>query len=145
MGFRFSLSTVLRFRESVEKREELALQTIQLEIARVRRSAEQLAATVAQGYASLELALQQPLQANLLQLMLCELNKDAEERQMLLRSLEILQQKRKEQLESYRIAHSKRQTLTDIFTEQRNAYEQKQLRTQQKLIDDIFAARSHPH
>jgi hypothetical protein len=145
MGFRFSLSTVLRFRESVEKREELALQTVQLEIARVRRSEEELVATIAQKCASLELALQRPLQANLLQLMLFELNKVAEERQMLLRSLEILQQKRKEQLESYRIAHSGRQTLTDIFTQQRNAYEQKQLRTQQKLIDDIFAARSHPH
>jgi hypothetical protein len=32
--------------------------------------------------------------------------------------------------------------LTDMFTQQRNAYEQKQMRAEQKLLDDIFAARS---
>jgi hypothetical protein len=143
MGFRFSLLTVLRFRESVEKREELALQTTQLKIARVRRADEELAAKIAHKYASLELAMQRPLQAQLLQLMLSELNEVVEERQTLLLSLDILQQKRKEQLNSYRIAHSERQMLTDIFTQQRNAYEQKQLRAQQKMIDDIFAARSY--
>ena len=87
--------------------------------------------------------MQSPLQASLLQLMLSELNEVVEQRQTLLLRLEMLQQKRKEQLKSYRIAHSGRQMLTDIFNQQRNAYEQKQLRTQQKLIDDIFAARSH--
>jgi flagellar biosynthesis chaperone FliJ len=142
MGFRFSLSTVLRFRESVEKREELALQTVQLEIAGVQRLIEELATKIDRKYESLELAMQRPLQANLLQLLLSELNEAVEERQTLLLNLEMLQQKRKERLKAYRVAHSGRRMLTDIFTQQRNTYEQKQLRTQQKLLDDIFAARS---
>jgi flagellar biosynthesis chaperone FliJ len=143
MGFRFSLSTVLRFRESVEKREELALQTLQLEIAGGWRAIEELAAKIEQKCESLELAMQRPLPASFLQLMLGELNEDVAQRQTLLLRIEILQQKRKVQLKSYRTAHSGRQMLTDIFTQQRNAYEQKQLRTQQRLIDDIFAVRSH--
>ena len=35
MGFRFSLAPVLRLRESLEKREELALQKVELEVARL--------------------------------------------------------------------------------------------------------------
>jgi flagellar biosynthesis chaperone FliJ len=142
MGFRFSLSTVLRFRESVEKREELALQTIQLKIAQVRRSIEEQAEIIARKYDSVEIAMRHPLQANLLQLMLSELSEAIEEKQTLLLNLEVLQQRRKEQLKSYRVAHGGRQMLTDIFTQQKNAYEQRQLRAQQKMLDDIFAARS---
>lgn len=142
MGFRFSLSTVLRFREILEKREELALEITQLEIAQAQRLISEVAARIARNYESLELAMQRPLQANFLQFRLTEMNEAVQERLNLLRTLEVLQQKRKEQLESYRIAHRGRQMLTDIFTQQRNAYQQKQLRSQQKLLDDIFAARS---
>lgn len=142
MTFQFSLSTVLRFRESVEKREELALQTTQLEIARVCRATDELAAKIAEKYSAIERAMQRSLQANLLQLMLSELNETVEERQDLLLKLEVLQQKRKVQLESYRTAHSGRRMLTDILTQQRNAYEQKQMRAQQKFLDDVFAARA---
>ncbi len=142
MGFRFPLLTVLRFRESVEKREELALQTIQLEIAQVRRLVDELGEKITQKYESLEMAMQRPMQAILLQLMLNEVNDAVEERLNLLLNLEVLQQQRKVRLDSYREAHSGRQMLTDIFTQQRNAYEQKQLRTQQKFLDDIFATRS---
>jgi flagellar export protein FliJ len=142
MGFRFPLSAVLRFRESLEKREELALQITQLEIARVGRRIDELAAKIARNQQSLESAMQSPLEAYHLQLMLSEVHATVEERANLLLTLEVLQQKREEQLNSYRIAHSGRQMLTDIFTQQRNAHEQKQLRTQQKLLDDIFAARS---
>jgi hypothetical protein len=142
MGFRFSLSTVLRFRESVEKREELALQTTQLEIARVRRVADELATKIAEKYGAIERAMQRSLQASLLQLMLSEVNENIVERQDLLLKLEVLQQKRRVQLETYRTAHSGRRMLTDILTQQRNAYEQKQMRAQQKFLDDVFVARS---
>lgn len=142
MGFRFPLSTVLRFRESVEKREELALQSIQLEIAGVRRHVDELTSKITQKYESVELAMQRPVQANSLQLMLDEVNDAIEERLNCLLALEVLQQERKVRLNSYRDAHSGRQMLTDIFTQQQNAHEQKQSRTQQKFLDDIFAARS---
>ena len=42
MGFRFTLDSVLRFREGIEKREELALQKVQFEVSRVRRRIEEL-------------------------------------------------------------------------------------------------------
>jgi flagellar FliJ protein len=141
MAFRFSLATVLRFRESLEKREELALQTTRFEVARVQRLIEESTARIAQKCGSLESAMRRTLQANLLQLTLSELNEAVEERQALLRNLDV-QKKQIEQLRSYRIAHNGRQMLTDMFTQQRNAYEQKQMRAEQKLLDDIFAARS---
>jgi flagellar FliJ protein len=142
MAFRFSLATVLRFRESLEKREELALQTTRFEVARVQRLIEESTARIAQKCGSLESAMRRTLQANLLQLTLSELNEAVEERQALLRNLDVLQKKQIEQLRSYRISHNGRQMLTDMFTQQRNAYEQKQMRAEQKLLDDIFAARS---
>jgi flagellar FliJ protein len=142
MGFRFSLATVLRFRESLEKREELAVQATQLEAARVRRLAQEMAAKIARKHEVLESTMQGMLKASVLQLMLSELNEAVEERKVLLLNLEILQRKHKEQLKSYRVAHNRRQMLTDMLTQQRTAYEQKQLRADQKLLDDIFSARS---
>ena len=42
MGFRFTFASVLRFREGIEKSEELALQKVQFEVARVRRRIDEL-------------------------------------------------------------------------------------------------------
>jgi len=49
MGFRFPLASVLQFRESIEKREELALQKVQFEVARVRRRIDELTEELAKA------------------------------------------------------------------------------------------------
>src|ERR1700733_15859346 len=69
MPFRFSLATVLRIRESLEKREERALQKIQLEMARVLHQIEELNAEITKSHEAREHAMQQPIPASHLQML----------------------------------------------------------------------------
>jgi flagellar export protein FliJ len=142
MAFRFSLATVLRVRESVEKREELALQQIQFEIARVRRRIEELNSEIANKQDERNQALLKPVHAHHIQAILSEVNAASHTRQALLDSLQTLEQEQDLRMKAYQTARTNRQMLTDIMTQQLNAYEQEQVRSQQKSLDDIFAART---
>lgn len=141
MGFRFSLASVLRFRESVERREEIALEKAQLEVARVRRRIEELSEELTRACEKRDRALQQAIPANRLQLMDMEITAVTEARQDLRETLETLRQRRDAQMKLYKAAHSGRQMLTDLEKQQRGLYEQEQVRIQQKLLDDIAATR----
>lgn len=142
MPFRFPLASVLRYRETVEKSEETALQRIQFEIARVHGRIEELEAEISQRSESFELAMQRMVHANLMQAMLAELEILVEARMSLSLTLEVLQQQRKAQMRTYQAAHSGRQMLTEMLTQRRDAYELKQACTLQRQLDDVFAARS---
>jgi len=142
MAFRFSLATVLRFRESVEKREELALQKLLLEMAAVRRDIENLTREIARAQAARNKALEQPLPAFQLQGMLQEIDRAVEKRKALLETLGRLEQQRKTQTANYRAAHRNREMLSDVAARQREAYDRGRERAQQKFLDDIFAARA---
>jgi flagellar export protein FliJ len=142
MAFRFSLATVLRFRESVEKREELALQQIVLEIARTRLEIERLAGEITVRQEAMNKALQQPITAVRLQCLLNEANEIIERKKLMIESLVPLEQKRRAQMEAYQAAHRARQMLSDMEERQRDAYELERTRSEQKFVDDIFAARA---
>lgn len=143
MAFRFPLATVLRVRESIEKREERALQRIQAEIARMLRQIEELGAQIAQAHIAREQALQEPMPAIQLQTMLWEANADTERKATLLNELKLLERQRDEQMSVYRAAHRDHETILNMMHKQRDAYDQEQARTQQKYLDDIFIARRH--
>jgi flagellar FliJ protein len=142
MAFRFSLTTVLRFRESVEKREELALQKIVLEIARTRMQIERLTEEIAAAQEAINKALQKPISALHLQGMLNSANVIVDRKKALNESLVPLERKREMQVKAYQAAHRDRQMLSDMATRQRDVYEHAQARAQQKFLDDIFAARA---
>ncbi len=142
MAFRFSLAQVLRVRESIEKREELALQRAELEVAEVRRRIEQLTDAIAKTNDARARALLQPIRAIDLQSMQAEMEAAAEARQILLDTLETLLQQRDAQMKRYQDAHNGRQMLTDLEKEHRAEYELEQTRAQQKRLDDLFAARA---
>jgi flagellar FliJ protein len=143
MAYRFSLATVLRVRESIENREELALQRIKFEIAGVRRRIEELNVEIENKYNARNKVLQKPVHAHRLQAILSEVNAAIEKRQALIDSLQTLESEREKRTKAYQAAHTDRQMLTDILTQQVNAYEQEQVRNQQKQIDEIFASRLH--
>jgi flagellar biosynthesis chaperone FliJ len=46
------------------------------------------------------------------------------------------------QTQKYQAAHRDRQMLSDMRTKQRDVYEQQQVRTAQKVLDDIFGTRA---
>jgi flagellar export protein FliJ len=141
MAFRFPLATVLQLRESIEEREERALQKIQAEIVLVENQIEALTARIANAHRERERALLQPMPAAHLHAMLGDAHAAAEKRKALLDALRILDQQRDQQMQVYQAAHRDRETLTNMSDEQRELYEQEQARTQQKNLDDIFIAR----
>ena len=143
MPFRFSLATVLQIRESLEKREERALQKIQLEMARVLHQIEELNAEIAKSHRMREQEMAQPIPASHLHMLLWQVQAAGEKRVMLFQNLLALEQQRDQQIKVYQQAHRDRETLTDISNQQRDLYEQEQARGEQKSLDDIFMARRH--
>jgi flagellar export protein FliJ len=143
MAFQFSLATVLRVRESVEKREERALQKIQFEIVRVLGVLEELSAAIAHAHEAREQALQRSIPAGHLHSFQWEAQAALEKQKALHHQLRNLEQERDQQINVYRAALRDREMLTDMLDKQRDAYDQEQARAQQKNIDDIFTARRH--
>ncbi|HUB29867.1 MAG TPA: flagellar export protein FliJ [Terracidiphilus sp.] len=141
MPFQFTLATLLRVRESIEKREEIALQRAEAEVVRARQQIEELTSRIAHAAEAREKALQAPIKAHELQNMEAELNAVVAARTALIQRLQVLKEQREAQMKRYQAAYSNRQMLTDLSTQQRNEYEQEETRAQQKRIDDIFAAR----
>lgn len=141
MAFRFPLATVLRVKQSLEKREERELQRIQLEMARVAHQMEQLTEAMAKAYAERNQALQQALPAGQLHTMLWEARAATEAKNALRITLQGLEEQRLKQMKVFLAAHREHETIINLFNEQRNAYEVEQTRAQQKYLDDIFIAR----
>jgi flagellar export protein FliJ len=142
MAFRFSLASVLSYRESLERREELALQRIQMEMAQVRKAIDQLTGQIAQAQQTIERVMQKALPAMQMQSMLNQANAAGERKRALLASLEALEQKRQQQMRTYQDAHRSRRMLSDMAKQRRDAWEQERVKSQQKFLDDIFAARA---
>jgi flagellar export protein FliJ len=143
MAFQFSLATVLRVRESVEKREERALQKIQFEIVRLLRGLEDLNAAIAHAHEEREQALLRSIPAGHLHTFQWEAQTALEKQKALHHQLRNLEQERDQQIQVYRAALRDREMLTDMLDKQRAAYDHEQARTQQKNLDDIFTARRH--
>lgn len=141
MGFRFTLASVLRFREGIEKREELALQKVQFEMARVRRRIDELTEELGKAGSEREAAMQSWMQAFRLKNLQDEMNAAVELRQTLLESLATLKRQSEEQMKIYQAARVNRRMLTDLEKHQRETWEQNQLRIEQKRQDDVFTSR----
>ena len=141
MGFLFPLASVLQFRESIEKREELALQKVQFEVARVRRRIDELTEELAKASDEREESLQRWMQACQLKDLQDEMNSAVVAKQTLSETLVTLKSQRDTHMKLYQAARVNRRMLTDLLEQQRNAWEQNQLRIQQKTLDDIFVAR----
>lgn len=143
MAFRFPLATVLRIRESIEKREENTLQVIQLEMARVARQIEELNVAVAQAHARQNQALREPMPAGELHATLDGIEAAAAAKGVLLVTLQGLEQQRLKQMLIYQAAHRDHETMINLYKEQRDLYERDESRREQKYLDDIFMSRRH--
>ena len=141
MGFKFSLASVLRLRESIEQREELALQKAQYEVERVRTRIEELTNELALADKQREQALSESTEAYRLQDMQTSIQLAQEAKRTLMEMHEALKGARDRQMAVYHVARRNREMLSDLRVEQRDTWEQEQARTQQKWLDDLFAAR----
>jgi flagellar FliJ protein len=141
MGFRFPLATLLRYRESVEQREELALKRVTFEMARVGRQITELAIEMARATDDRETALLRCMQASELKSRQDEMSAAMAGKQTLTETLDGLRREREKQLEIYQTARVNRRVLTDLLEQKKTAWEHDQVRAEQKTIDDIFGAR----
>ncbi|MGA9671438.1 MAG: flagellar FliJ family protein [Terracidiphilus sp.] len=143
MPFQFPLAAVLLVREEAEKREERALQKIQAEITRILLQVEQLTADIANTHIAREQAMQKTIPAIELHSYLFKVQACADAKKVLLQTLQALELDHDRQLKVYHAAHRDHETIIEMFNDQREAYEQKQARSEQKDLDDIFGARRH--
>ena len=143
MGFQFSLAVVLRLRESVEKREERALQSIQRDVRRTLQAIEDLSVAIGGAQQARERALRQIISGGQLQSLLWEEQAAEQGLSLLLGKLQVLEQEREKQMRVYQAAHRNREMLSDMRQKQKDIYERDRLRDEQKQLDDIFMARRH--
>jgi flagellar export protein FliJ len=141
VGFRFPMASVLRWREGIEKKEELALQQVQFEVNRVQKRIDEIAEEIAKARREREEALQSWTQANELQGMQDEMNAAADARQILIETLATLKKQKEVQMALYRAARMNRRMLTDLEKRQRETWEHEQVRADQKRLDDVFTSR----
>lgn len=143
MPFQFPLATVLRFKRSVEKQEELALQKILVAMSQVQHQVDTLTTDIARARESLDQALQQLLPAVHVESMIDQINGALGRKQELLDSLAELHRQREMQTRKYQAAHNSRKMLSDMQARQRDAYGQERARAEQKFLDEIFVSRTH--
>jgi flagellar biosynthesis chaperone FliJ len=143
MAFQFALVAVLRVRESVERREERALQRIQLDMARTARQIEEMNAAIAKAHEAREQALKQAMPGGELRAMLWQVEALVEVKKAFMVTLQGLEELRLKQMKVYQAAHRDHETMIDLFNQQRDVYEVEQVRAEQKYLDDIFMARRH--
>lgn len=141
MAFRFSLAAVLKLRESIERREYLALGRVHQEISQVDtqiRLVEQWCAAAAEGreketahgVASVHLQDAYDQEISL------EKQRDA-----LRTTRQELKIKLQERIRAYEIARQKREVLDSLRERQFETYKLEQARLEQNRIDDLFLAR----
>ena len=141
MPFHFPLAAVLRYRESIERRERLVLERIQQEIARVELQIRQIedacsgaserrGAELARGMSAAEMQSAYEYQQAL------------EQQGDTLRSQWLEWKKRwRQQLTAYDLARRNRETLERLRAKQLEIYSREQAKRGQAIIDDLFLSR----
>ena len=112
-----------------------------MEVARVKHRIDELTDELARAGEARENALRNSIPAYDLQSMDAQMNAALDAKQILLDTLQTLQQQRDAQMKLYQVAYNGRQMLTDLLQQKKNEYKQEQDHAQQKRIDDLFASR----
>jgi len=141
MPFRFSLQTLLRFRQSVERQWELRLQEANQQVIEVEREIE----TVQQRKAELaryELRqLSQGVAGAQLHFHTLVRSRLAERREVLQRELARRREARADCLCQLQVAHREREAVDALRESQLRIYRQEASRREQRRLDDLFLLR----
>ncbi|MGA7156996.1 MAG: hypothetical protein WBY53_09130 [Acidobacteriaceae bacterium] len=141
MAFRFALASVLRVRESVEKREERALQAIQLKFARLEQKADATRVAIAGARGRREQSLRQRISGGELHSLLWDEQLAEQALTLTLTDLHAAEQQRDAQRTIYQLAQRDREMLSDMCEKQKKIYERERERDEQKKQDDLFIMR----
>lgn len=141
MAFRFSLASVLRLRESIEKAELQRLQAIAAQLMQVRVEIE-LADDEIEA-AKRQVIEQASAGISGAELQLAAIGESARRayRAALVAKRDELERLRNEQQARYIEARRRREILANLRLRQLSAYEREQARREQQRIDDLFLMR----
>ena len=141
MPFRFSLQSILHYRQGIEHQQELRLRAANQQVARVRHLIEQLdlrrqelhaarGTRLSAGIMSAELRFELQCESGLMR-------HCGELEQQLIR----LQRLRDQQFEIFRLARQSRETLDGVRDQQLQSYRKNAIRREQRELDDLFLLR----
>ncbi|KAA6464422.1 hypothetical protein DYQ86_00125 [Acidobacteria bacterium AB60] len=138
MAYRFPLAAVLRVRESIEKREERALQQLQTKVSQLSQKLDELDL---QQRSILDLRLK-AIERSIAAVHLHSLEQSliglTEYRQALTKELQVATEQRDRQMLLYMASHRDRELLTDMFVKSKEIYGQESDRREQSRLDDLF-------
>lgn len=141
MAFRFPLATLLRFRESNETAQELALKRIVNEIASVQLELKALEEEKNQVRERRDRELSRPVPAVQLQEIVEQEQRLNEAWERLGKRVAELEGRREAQLESYREARQEREILSALLEQQGEAHRRREGRKEQAVVDELFLRR----
>lgn len=141
MPFRFSLESVLHFRQSAEHQQELRLRTANQQVSRIRRMIDQIEQHIKAMHTSQSQELGAGTTAAELRCSLAREKGLLQQRQVLLKELRRVENLRDEQQKIFFQLRRQRQTIESLRDHQRCEYERTTLRREQRAADDEFLLR----
>ena len=138
MAFHFTLEAVLRYRQSLEEREQLRLQPLLVSRAVLLKQLQQAREAQLQLQTAIQRALRQAaIPAVELQLSAAQLNGIARQQELLRSRLLKLESEIAEQTARYRQERQKREVLESLREVQWRDYQVRQQRRQQAMLDEM--------
>lgn len=141
MAFRFSLETLLRFRQSLERRQEILLQAANQRVALARSEIENLERYLEYRRTTRSAELNRGAFASELQFEILGDDALRKRGQVLDQELSRLQALRDQELDRFHKARADREAVESIRDRQRIAYNEDQKRRAQRHLDDLFLMR----
>lgn len=141
MPFHFPLAAVLRYRESMEQREHLALERLQQEIARIEVRMRQIGGVRSTATQAVLAELTRGTRAADVQAAYEHQRALEQQHEALQTLLQELKKQWRQQLVIYELARRNRETVENLRQRQLDAYSREQAKHQQAVIDDLFLMR----
>jgi len=141
MAFKFSLATVLRLREIAEEREERLLMQIRQQMAQSQQELADLDTRCAAVIAQRESELTGQIPATELQDSYMQITVLEERKKIVREHLMKLETLRVQQMKVYETAHRNLEVIEQIREEKLEIFQRQQVRLEQHVMDDNFAAR----
>jgi flagellar export protein FliJ len=141
MAFRFSLAAVLRFRQSLERQQELLLQEANQRVVLARQGVEEAERMLAAMATESARKLGTGVTAAELQFDLLWRSLAAARRQALETQLAACEKARTERLQSFQQARREHEAVEALRQRQFEAYHQQEVQHEQRRLDDMFLLR----
>jgi len=141
MSFQFPLAAVLRYRESLEQQEYVALEKIQQEIIRIEMRMREVDDDCSTAVQTRSAKLAQGIPAAEVEFAYEYLRALEQQREALRVLLQNARMQWRQQLACYQLARRNRETLEILREKQLNAYNRQRTKREQAVLDDIFLAR----